>query len=414
MLRTALRRHVDPTHSRDPRVRALVADLAALPIAPEPDAQFRADLRAQLVAITPRLVAEAAADTGRSGSTATLTRTTAAPAAARTDREPSGRSRRRISLGRPLAVTASVLVVLTLLLGGAVWMSRKALPGDSLYGLKRAGERIQLSTASNDRDKAQDYLDFAATRATEVRALWSRSTSTALGSRAVAAGRPSSQARQLIVEALDSSDSDVRSASRLLTAEAVRSHSAAPLDTMTDWTPAQQARLRALAAALPAGALRTHATSSAALVAAARKRATLLGADVHCSCLSGATTDSLGPKPCTPCTTPAQSPTQQTPVRAPTGSVSSGAKKAPGSTSSRAPHSARGSTSGTGGSTRSVHVGTPSVPKVTLPQLPVLPKTGKPSIPGVHVGSCGVSASPLGIGVGVGLCPPGVTVSLHK
>jgi hypothetical protein len=62
MLGASWRRLEDPAHSRDPRVRALVAALAALP-APEPRPEFRAELRAQLVAIAPRIITESAGDT---------------------------------------------------------------------------------------------------------------------------------------------------------------------------------------------------------------------------------------------------------------------------------------------------------------------------------------------------------------
>src|SRR4051794_35737826 len=57
MLSPALHRQPDPEHSRGPRVRALVGQLRTLE-APAPRPEFRDELRAQLVAITPRLVAE--------------------------------------------------------------------------------------------------------------------------------------------------------------------------------------------------------------------------------------------------------------------------------------------------------------------------------------------------------------------
>src|SRR4051794_41803783 len=59
LLGNAWRRNDAPAASRDPRVRAVVGALATLP-APELNAEFRAELRAQLVAITPRIVTESA------------------------------------------------------------------------------------------------------------------------------------------------------------------------------------------------------------------------------------------------------------------------------------------------------------------------------------------------------------------
>src|SRR5580765_1920926 len=54
----AHRRDPEPAESNDPQVRELVAQLAELRIAPDPDPRFRAELRTQLVAVAPRLVAE--------------------------------------------------------------------------------------------------------------------------------------------------------------------------------------------------------------------------------------------------------------------------------------------------------------------------------------------------------------------
>src|SRR6476469_6447535 len=58
MLGGAWRRRSDPARSSDPRVRELVGALAGLEVAPPMRAEFRSELRAQLVAVTPRLVEE--------------------------------------------------------------------------------------------------------------------------------------------------------------------------------------------------------------------------------------------------------------------------------------------------------------------------------------------------------------------
>src|SRR5439155_23146175 len=61
------------------------------------------------------------------------------------------------ALRRPLVAIASAAAVLVLLLGVAVWMSSSSLPGDSLYGVKRASENVQLSLASGDAEKGRTY-----------------------------------------------------------------------------------------------------------------------------------------------------------------------------------------------------------------------------------------------------------------
>jgi len=406
LLGTAWRRNDDPATSRDPQVRAVVGALATLP-APELNAEFRAELRAQLVAITPRIVAESA-QTGRM-----VDIVPAAPArprpmphgrpAARPVPAPRGGARhadgvlarlRGSNFARPLTVAASVIVAFALLLGGAVVMSRKALPGDALYGLKRASERFELATAGSAVDKAKDYLEFATNRANEAKSLSGH------------AGN--ADTAQLIGGTLNSADSDVRAAARLLGTNAVQHHSSKPLAAMRSWAPGQEQRLAALVAALSDPTLRAQAQSSLRLVRAAEARAVALAGKMGCGCLTTANADALGPKPCTNCNAPAVIPHKTT---APAGRHS-GTKTHPHK-------NGQGTASG-----RSHHVGpvvgptpssnpTPTQPNpsqshpISLPSLP----TGSVSLP-VSASSCGVTVKlPIIGGVNVGLCS-GVNVNV--
>ncbi len=400
MLRSSLRRRTDPAHSRDPRIRAVVAQLAELQVTAVPDAQFRSELRAQLVAIAPRIVAESrTAEVERPGQHQAGIETKAPAAVPAKHADARGR-RIRIPIMRPLRIVTAVLAVFALLLGGAVWMSRKALPGDSLYGLKRAGEQVELSLAGSDRERAQDRLDFARTRVDEVRDLWSRSTSTALGRGPNAAGAPSAQSVALIDDTLASADSDVTAAAQLLNSDAVRTHSATPLQTMTQWAPGQLARLRAIAAALPQGALRSRAASSTDLVAAAATRSAQLRSRVDCSCMRGARADKLGPLPCTVCTGPASAPKH-------TGGTSTGTSSRPGGDTGPAAtrrHSGSTAPAPPGTARTGRHATTSPAPKTTpSPRGPVLPipLPTKVPVPKVSVGKCiSVSAGPISIGIG--------------
>src|SRR5947209_4291391 len=134
------------------RVEAeLVSRLRRLPVGELPDERFKAELRSQLVAIAPRIVSESAP-------------VSAAPSPARPRR---AGSRRLVLLPRPLLAITGAAAVLVLLLGLAVWMSHGALPGQSLYGIKRASENFQLSVAGSDTGKGEKYLTFAGSRAGE-------------------------------------------------------------------------------------------------------------------------------------------------------------------------------------------------------------------------------------------------------
>jgi hypothetical protein len=412
MLGASWRRLEDPAHSRDPRVRALVAALATLP-APEPRPEFRAELRAQLVAIAPRIITESAGDTTpmveivpAKTMTKTETETHSQPAvAARPRHADSVFARfRGLSLGRPLAIVASVVTVFALLLGGAVWISKNSLPGDTLYGLKRASENAQLALDGNATSKARDYLHFAKTRVDEARGLLSRASGSAAGAGPQASGFDAHTV-DLINTTLASADSDVRSASTLLGSTAVKNASANPLLVMTAWAPDQLARLRTLAAAMPAGPLRARTASSEHLVSAALTRAQQLAPKVRSRCIDPAMTDELGPLPvstCTPSTPtgPRRTTGSPTPSRTGNSAVTGGSVHAntgsvvpvpSGSTGPQAP----GSSSSTGGL---------PIPSVPLPSLPS-------SIP-VTVNTCGLGLSLGPIGVGIGTCS-GVHISVH-
>ncbi|MFN2518081.1 MAG: DUF5667 domain-containing protein [Jatrophihabitantaceae bacterium] len=299
MLGASLRRYEDPARSADPRIRALVTQLATLDPGPLPRAHFRAELRAQLVSVAPRLVAEGPAiELPRaSGTIATPLRPAARPgtkvrgAAARTT---------RISFARPLAVVSAVVVVFALLLGGAVLLSKRALPGDALYALKRANENVALSLANGGVEKGRMYLSLAETRADEVSALLSRSSAMDAAGSSAAAG-VNSRTAALIATTLDSADSDVRNGAQLLGDEAVRTGSPDPLSIITGWAPDQLARLRSIVARLDDGALRDRVVASAQLTSAAFSRAEALRAVLGCRCPNKMVTDGLGPVPCPGC-----------------------------------------------------------------------------------------------------------------
>ena len=149
MLSPALHRPPDPEHSRDPRIRALVGQLRTLEVAP-------ARARSSATSCAPNSSPSRRASSPRAN-TPRCRRRRARPrgdagrrrsgrAGSAPDRPGSATSR----VGRPLAVLTCVVAVFAVLLGGAVWISKRALPGDALYGLKRASENLQEAMTSGD------------------------------------------------------------------------------------------------------------------------------------------------------------------------------------------------------------------------------------------------------------------------
>lgn len=396
----SLRRYEDPARSSDPRVRAVVAGLSTLEVAPPARAHFRAELRAQLVAVAPRLVAEGVAAEAKPLASAVVEKPRPLPRPAAEPDEPRGlrAALGRIHFGKPIAIVTAVVAVFGLLLGGAVWMSRKALPGDALYGLKRASENLELATASGPTDKAADYLSFAHTRVSEVGDLLSQS----------GGGSVDGHTAGLVRSTLGSADSDLRQAAQLLGTTAVRNRSGKSLSALTSWAPGQLGRLAAIVARIPAGALHNRAAQSEALVRAAAARATALAAVAGSACMKGADSDSLGPIPVTHCTSgtttvrPITKPTTAKPGKQTThpGNVfsPSGAKTGTATTTGNG----GGSVTQGGGSSTTNPVTVPT----TIPPLPIGSTTP------VGVTSCGVTISLGPIDIGVGTC--GIHAKLGK
>ena len=290
MLGTALRRRVDPVRSPDPHVRQLVGALAGLEVAPAPRPEFRAELRAQLVAVAPRLV-----DEGDPTLAAHPTPASAEPSPATATDAPRKTGFR---FARPLIAAACVLSAFVLLLGGAVLLSRNALPGDALYSLKRASEDTQYGLTGGTVAKGKLKLEFAGRRIGEVTALLPRNSALAAGSGPMAdSGQLNADTSKLVRETLGSANGDVQSAARMLGGAAVRGKTASPLRAMTTWAPGQIAAMNKIVARIPAGSLHQQALATRNMIVAAQTRAAALIGDLGCSCLSTSSTDNLGPHP---------------------------------------------------------------------------------------------------------------------
>ncbi|HWM39835.1 MAG TPA: DUF5667 domain-containing protein [Streptomyces sp.] len=87
---------------------------------------------------------------------------------------PLSRLRPRSRLTKGLAAGGLGVGVAASALGGVAAASSEALPGDSLYGLKRGMEDLQLDLASDEADRGLVHLDHASTRMHEARRLMER------------------------------------------------------------------------------------------------------------------------------------------------------------------------------------------------------------------------------------------------
>ncbi|MFG2290532.1 DUF5667 domain-containing protein [Streptomyces sp. NPDC048595] len=85
-----------------------------------------------------------------------------------------GRLRPRSRLSKGLAAGGLTVGVAAGAFSGVAAASSDALPGDSLYGLKRGMEDLKLGMADEDSDRGRLYLDQASTRMMEARRLMER------------------------------------------------------------------------------------------------------------------------------------------------------------------------------------------------------------------------------------------------
>lgn len=168
-----------PAASAEPteqgRLLALASGLGELP-RPTLDPEVKVVQRAQLVAAMEAMLLEGTAGGAAStGPTVPEQRRTSGRGAHRASPLRKLRPRSRWSKG--LAAGGLTVGVAAGAFGGVAAASSDALPGDSLYGLKRGMEDFKLGMADEDADRGGLYLDHASTRLSEARRLLERGRS---------------------------------------------------------------------------------------------------------------------------------------------------------------------------------------------------------------------------------------------
>lgn len=146
---------------------ALAHGLGELP-KPQMDPEVQVVQRAQLVAAMEAMFAEGSAAAGPT----VPEQRTAGKGAHRAS--PLRKLRPRSRWTKGLAAGGLTVGVAAGAFSGVAAASSDALPGDSLYGLKRGMEDIKLGMADDDADRGGIYLDQASTRLSEARRLMER------------------------------------------------------------------------------------------------------------------------------------------------------------------------------------------------------------------------------------------------
>ncbi|MGW2392089.1 DUF5667 domain-containing protein [Streptomyces lydicamycinicus] len=149
------------------RLLAVADGLGRLP-GPEMATEVKTVQRAQLIAAMEAAFAEGAPSDG-----ARVPEQRAHKGAHRATKS-IGRLRPRSRLSKGLAAGGLTVGVAAGAFSGVAAASSDALPGDSLYGLKRGMEDLRLGMADDDSDRGRLLLDQASTRMMEVRRLMER------------------------------------------------------------------------------------------------------------------------------------------------------------------------------------------------------------------------------------------------
>jgi hypothetical protein len=154
---------------------ALATGLGELP-KPELNPEVKVVQRAQLVAAMEAMLLEGTA-AGGDGLDPAVPEQRSHRARGAHRASGLGKLRPRSRLSKGLAAGGLTVGVAAGAFGGVAAASSDALPGDSLYGLKRGMEDIELGLSHGDSDRGEVYLDQASTRLSEARRLMERGRS---------------------------------------------------------------------------------------------------------------------------------------------------------------------------------------------------------------------------------------------
>ena len=328
---------------------------------------------------------------GRAGSTSRAGRTRSRPATETSTAAGPGRgARRRTRSGRILSNAVSGACAVLLLGALTVVLSRGALPGEMLYGVKRSSESVEMGLTGGQEAKGRKHLDFAALRLSEVSQLVERGSATAAGTGPVAAGLDPADAA-LVTENLRDFNEQARAGSRLMLP--LTGQPGGPTKgELSRWAQERSTQLDSLSPSLT-GDDRVAASSSKQLLTRLSSRFTDLDERRSCPELSTGS-DELGPLPSSArCAGVDEPRTERAPASRTTTSTTS--------TTTRESTSTEDETSSTESSTKSSSTTTsepgtttserqtPDPVQVPLP-VPLMPKVDVPPIipglPGLSLG----------------------------
>ncbi len=197
-------------------------------------------------------------------------------------RRPATRTDSARGLRRRGVLVGTAAMVMMVVLGGAgMFASRDALPGESLYAVKRAAESAGLAFTFDNAAKAHRHLELATTRLDEVEQM--------VANKPQAAADP-----ELISSTMREFDAATGEGSRMMMAS--EDAGSAGRAELRAWAEEQAARLAELRPAMPTPAA-AGADGSLKLLDRLRERAEAIGERESCTEVTSGVVDDLGPLP---------------------------------------------------------------------------------------------------------------------
>jgi hypothetical protein len=183
---------------------------------------------------------------------------------------------KRPAIGGLLVAAAAVLIALG---GLGMLLSKDALPGDLLYGVKRAGESTALGLTFGQQAKAEKHLQFANNRLDELTEL-----------------KNSGGDGADYLTGLTDFDTDARAGVAQLTALATGTGGEQQLTGLRKWAQERAGKLSAERAAIPAAAV-IRFTATQSLLTNIQTRVTALAQRLGCYSITSGSSDELGELP---------------------------------------------------------------------------------------------------------------------
>ncbi len=235
-LESAGKRPEGTPESADPQQGRLLSAASALAAVPRPtlDPEVKTVHRAQLIAAMEAALAE--------GSLETAAKPPAKPVPSHRAGTGLRKLRPRGRWSRRLAAGGLTVGVAAGAFGGVAAASTNALPGDTLYGLKRGMEDLRLGMAGDDADRGSLLLGMATTRMQEAQRLMERRRS----------GPLDHDALDEVRGALLGMHNEAAEGHQLLSAAYRQDGSLAPIEALNDFSQQQRLHWAQLRSRLPA------------------------------------------------------------------------------------------------------------------------------------------------------------------